>query len=136
MPVNLSNPATMPSPVPPDLYAQVAVATGTRTVTIAGQVGWNADGELVSDTLRGQLVQAFRNVKAGLESVGGSLDDLVRVTIYAAGWTPDLMDEFMAATADIGEEMGWVPVPASLIGVDILFVPEIRIEVEATAVLP
>ena len=136
MPVILSNPETMPTPVPADLYRQVAVATGTRTVTIAGQVGWNAEGELVSDTLRGQLVQAFRNVKAGLESVGGSLDDLVRVTIYAARWTPDLMDEFMAATADIGEEMGWVPVPASLIGVDILFVPEIRIEVEATAVLP
>lgn len=135
-PVTLTNPEGMPTPIPPGLYQHVAVATGSRTVTLAGQVGWNSRGELVSDTLRGQLLQAFRNVRTGLESVGGTFDNLVRVTIYAARWTPALTEEFEAAVADVREEMGWVPVPLALIGVDILFVPEILIEVEATAVLP
>lgn len=136
MAVTLTTPEGMPTPVPPGLYNHVAVASGTRTVTIAGQVGWNADGELVSDDLRGQLVQAFRNVKTALESVGASLDDLVRLTIYAARWRPDMTDELGAAIDDIRQEMGWVPVPLAFIGVDILFVPENLVEVEATAVLP
>jgi enamine deaminase RidA (YjgF/YER057c/UK114 family) len=136
MAVTLTNPEQMPTPVPLGLYTHVAVATGTRTVTLAGQVGWNSDGELVCDTLRGQLVQAFRNVRTGLESVGATFDDLVRVTIYAAGWSPDMTEEFEAAIADIRQEMGWSPAPLALIGVEILFVPEIRVEVEATAVLP
>lgn len=135
MPTQLTTPTGMPTPTPEGLYHQVAVSTGTRTVTIAGQVGWDESGELVSDTIRGQFLQAFRNVKTGLESVGGTLDDLVRLTIYAARWTPDKTDEFVAAVDDVRNEMGWVPVPLAFIGVDILFVPEILIEVEATAVL-
>jgi enamine deaminase RidA (YjgF/YER057c/UK114 family) len=136
MPVELIDPEGMPTPVPPGLYTHVAVASGTRTVTIAGQVGWNADGELVSDTLRDQLVQAFRNVQTGLASVGGSLADLTRLTIYTAQWRPDMLEEFNAGIDDVRREIGWIPVPLSVIGVDILFAPEILIEVEATAVLP
>lgn len=136
MSVTLTNPEQMPTPVPLGLYRHVAVATGARTVTLAGQVGWNAEGELVSDTLHGQLVQALRNVRIGLDSVGATFDDLVRVTIYAAGWSPDMSEEFEAAIADVREEMGWSPAPLSLIGVEILFIPEVRVEVEATAVLP
>ncbi|WP_049578369.1 RidA family protein [Streptomyces sp. SBT349] len=136
MSVTLTNPEGMPTPVPLGLYRHVAVATGTRTVTVAGQVGWNSEGELVSDTLRGQLVQAFRNVRTALESVGGTFEDLVRVTVYAARWSPGMTGEFEAAVADIREEMGWSPAPLSMIGVDILYMPEILVEVEATAVLP
>ncbi|MGW5416852.1 RidA family protein [Actinomadura geliboluensis] len=91
---------------------------------------------LVSDTLGGQLVQSFRNVRTGLESVGATFDDLVRVTIYAARWSPDMSEEFDTAIADVRREMGWSPAPLALIGVDILYIPEIRVEVEATAVLP
>lgn len=135
-PAELTNPEQMAAPVPAGLYHHVAVATGTRTVTVAGQVGWNSQGELVSDDLRGQLVQAFRNVQTALQSVGASFDDLVRLTIYAARWSPDMSDEFDAAIAEVRDEMGWFPAPLEFIGVDILYVPEIRIEVEATAVLP
>lgn len=136
MPVTLITPQTMPPPVPPGLYNHIAVATGTRTVTIAGQVGWNADGELVSANVREQFVQAFRNVNTALESVGGDLHDLVRLTIYAARWTPDQFDEFEAAIDDIRRTKRWIPTPISLIGVDILFDPAILVEIEATAILP
>jgi enamine deaminase RidA (YjgF/YER057c/UK114 family) len=135
MPINLTSPETMPTPVPTGLYNHVAVAAGTRSVAIAGQVGWNADGELVSPDFREQFVQAFRNVSTALESVGGDLHDLVRLTIYAARWTPDKLEEFEAAIDDIRRDGLWVPVPISFIGVDILFVPEILVEIEATAVL-
>lgn len=135
MPITLSSPEALPTPVPSGLYNHVAVATGSRSVAIAGQVGWNADGELVSPDFREQFVQAFRNVNTALESVGGDLHDLVRLTIYAARWTPDKLEEFEAAIDDVRREMLWVPVPISFIGVDILFVPEILVEIEATAVL-
>ncbi len=136
MPVTLISPETMPTPFPPGFYNHIAVATGTRTVTIAGQVGWNADGELVSPNFREQFVQAFRNVSTALESVGGDLHDLVRLTVYAARWTPDTFEEFGAAIDDIRREKRWIPVPISFIGVDILFAPENLVEIEATALLP
>lgn len=50
MSVTLTNPAGMPTPIPLGLYKHVAVATGTRTVTLAGQVGWNSEGVHSSPT--------------------------------------------------------------------------------------
>jgi enamine deaminase RidA (YjgF/YER057c/UK114 family) len=41
MPVQLLNPPGLPQP---EFYRQLAVATGTRTVYLAGQVARNADG--------------------------------------------------------------------------------------------
>jgi enamine deaminase RidA (YjgF/YER057c/UK114 family) len=44
MPVTLINPDGLPKV---ELYRQVAIATGTKMVFIAGQVSVNADGETV-----------------------------------------------------------------------------------------
>ena len=77
MTVTLSNPQTLPAT---DAYHHVAVASGTRHVHIAGQVGWDSEGRLVATDLTGQGAQAYRNVHAALRSVGGSIPDVVRVT--------------------------------------------------------
>ena len=89
--------------------------------------------------LAAQVEQCFLNVGAALAEVGGSLDDIAKLTIYVADWTVDkypLVQEGRArARATLGVAT-FLP-PASLIGVGVvaLFVPEHLVEVEAIAVL-
>ncbi|MEZ5249138.1 MAG: RidA family protein [Ilumatobacteraceae bacterium] len=76
----------------PDMYRQVSVAVGTRHVFIAGQVARDADGRPVGgDDLAAQTEQAFRNVAIAIESVGGSFDDIAKLTVYVVDWSPEKM---------------------------------------------
>lgn len=134
MPVELINPdnhVTIP------LYHHVAVATGTRQVHIAGQVSWDENGELVAPgDLAGQVAQVYRNVAKSLDAAGATFADVVRFTWYAAGWKPEMYDAFNAGVAQAATEFDITTPPLALIGVDILFQPEILVEAEVTAVLP
>ena len=72
------DPSTMP---PGNGYTQV-VKVG-NTVYIAGQVSWAPDGSIVGvGDSEAQVRQIWRNIEAGLKSVGGSLSDLVKTTTF------------------------------------------------------
>lgn len=135
MTVHLSSPAGLMQPVP---YHHVAVATGSRHVYVSGQISRQADGTPVAPgDLAGQVAHALRNVHTGLTGVGAGFGDVVRLTFYVAGWTPEQIEPFMAGIHAVAEEVG-LPLPtppASVIGVDYLFEPDVLVEVEATAVL-
>lgn len=63
--------------------------------------------------------------------------DVVRLTFYVTRWTPGKITDFMAGVEEVAEEIGLprpMP-PASLIGVEVLFEPDVLVEVEATAVI-
>jgi enamine deaminase RidA (YjgF/YER057c/UK114 family) len=135
MTVRLSSPRALMQPVP---YHHVAVASGSRHVHVAGQIARTADGTAVAPgDLAGQVAQALRNTHAGLASAGAGFDDVVRLTFYVTGWTPDRIGAFMAGINDVADDIGLpLPMPpASLIGVDYLFEPDVLVEVEATAIL-
>ena len=66
-----------------------------------------------------------------VEAAGASAADLVKLTMYVTDWTPDQLGELGAGLAAVE---GVPRVPASLIGVSILFEPGYRIEIEAVAV--
>ncbi len=75
MPVQVLNPEGLPKP---DVYRQVAVATGSRFVFVAGQVARTADGTPVgAGDLAAQLDQALRNVATAVGAVGGTFADIV-----------------------------------------------------------
>ncbi len=122
--------------VVPD-YHHVAVATGSRQIHLAGQVAWDEHGTLVAPgDLAGQVAQVYRNVAKSLAAAGATFDDVVRVTWYAAGWRRDRYEAFRAGVERAREELGITTTPpAALIGVEILFDPEILIEAEVTAVV-
>ena len=135
MPVRLSSPEGLMQPVP---YHHVAVATGTRQVHVSGQIARQADGTPVAPgDLAGQVAHALRNVHVGLTGAGAGFGDVVRLTFYVTGWAPDKIGAFMAGVQAVAGETGLpLPMPpASLIGVDYLFEPDVLVEVEATAVL-
>jgi 2-iminobutanoate/2-iminopropanoate deaminase len=50
---------------------------------ISGKVGVDADGKLAGRTMREQTRQVLENLKAVVEREGGTMDDIVRVRVYA-----------------------------------------------------
>ncbi|MFJ3583252.1 RidA family protein [Streptomyces sp. NPDC090127] len=134
MAITLVNPTGLPE-IP--LYRQVAVATGSKLVFLAGQVAWTPDGVTVGkDDLAAQIEQCYVNVATALEEVGATFRDVAKVTVYVVDWTPDKMPLLVDGLARASARLGFTPVPpATMIGVAALDVPEHLVEVEATAVV-
>ncbi|MEU1278948.1 RidA family protein [Streptomyces sp. NPDC005805] len=134
MAITLVNPDGLPAI---DVYRQVAVASGSRTVYIAGQVAWDAEGRTVGEgDLAAQVEQCYLNVATALAGVGAGIGDLVKLTVYVVDWTPDKMPQLLDGIARAGRKLGETPAPpATLLGVAALDVPEHLVEVEAVAVL-
>ena len=86
MPVQLLNPEGLPQP---EHYVQVAVATGSRTVYLSGQVARDGEGNPVGPgDLAAQVEQAYSNVATALAAVGGTFDDVAKLTVYVVDWSP------------------------------------------------
>jgi enamine deaminase RidA (YjgF/YER057c/UK114 family) len=122
-----------------DSYHQVSVATGTRTVFVAGQVARDADGNRIGEgDLAAQVEQSYVNVATALAAAGASFADAVKLTLYVVDWSIDKMplvvEGLGRAAARLGEEPRPMP-PSSLIGVAALAEPDLLVEIEAIAVL-
>ena len=105
---------------------------------VSGQISRLKDGTPVAaGDLAGQVAQALRNTAAGLRGAGATFADVLRLTFYVTGWSPEKIDDLMAGLEQVAPEVGLsLPLPpASLIGVDYLFEPDVLVEVEATAIL-
>lgn len=135
MTVQLIDPPALPqSP----FYRQVAVATGTRTVHMAGQVARTADGTPVGPgDLAAQVAQAYRNVGAALAAAGATFSDVAKLTVYVVDWDQSKLPALGQGVAEVAEELGGDVVrPITLLGVAALGEPDLLVEVEAVAVLP
>ncbi|APU23233.1 RidA family protein [Actinoalloteichus sp. GBA129-24] len=135
MAITLVNPEGLPQV---DVYRQVAVATGSRTVFVSGQVARGAEGGRVGEgDFAAQLEQCYLNVATALAAVGGTLDDLAKITVYVVDWTPDKMPLLVAGIERALAKLGRTPTPpaATLVGVAALAEPDLLVEVEAIAVL-
>ncbi|MCA2218164.1 RidA family protein [Jidongwangia harbinensis] len=134
MAVTLVNPEGLPKV---DIYRQVSVATGSRMVFIAGQVARDADGGRVGEgDLAAQVEQCYLNLGTALAEVGGSFDDVVKLTVYLVDWTPDKMPLFGAGVERAAAKLGVTPAaPLTGVGVSALAEPDLLVEVEAVAVL-
>jgi enamine deaminase RidA (YjgF/YER057c/UK114 family) len=135
MSVTTFSPAGMFQPVP---YHHVAVGTGSRHVHVAGQIARDGEGtRIATDDLAGQVSQVLRNTARGLAAAGASFDDVVRLRFFVTPAARDDMEAFMAGVAAVAAEVGLpspMP-PASLIGVDFLFEPDVLVELEAEAIV-
>ena len=134
MAITLRNPDGLPKI---DVYRQVAIASGSKLVFVAGQVAWDAEGATVGvGDLAAQVEQCYLNVATAVGEAGGSFDDVAKLTFYVVGWTPDKMPPLLEGISRAAAKLGLTPVPpATLIGVAALDGPEHLVEIEATAVL-
>ncbi|NEE03991.1 RidA family protein [Phytoactinopolyspora halotolerans] len=134
MAVTLVNPDGLPKP---EVYRQLSIATGSKLVFLAGQVARDAEGNPVGDgDLAAQVEQAYVNIGTALAEIGGSFDDVAKLTIYVVDWTPDKMPLLGEGVSRAAAAMGVDPTkPITLLGVAALGEPDLLVEVEATAVL-
>ncbi|HEY2062554.1 RidA family protein [Amycolatopsis sp. NBC_01480] len=134
MPITLVNPAGLPEV---GIYRQVAVATGSKLVFIAGQIARDADGAKVGEgDFAAQVEQCYLNIGTALAEVGASFGNVVKLTVYLVDWTPDKMPLFAEGVARASAKLGVTPMPPLTgIGVAALAEPDVLVEVEATAVL-
>jgi len=114
-------------------YANGIAAEG-RTVFVAGQVGWDAEGRFAEGFVP-QVAQALRNVAAVLAVAGATPDRIARMTWYVTD-----IAAFRTAGAPLGavwrEVMGRHYPAMSVVAVAALVEPDALVEIEATAVLP
>jgi enamine deaminase RidA (YjgF/YER057c/UK114 family) len=111
------------------------VAAEGRQVFVAGQVGWNARQEIVSDDFVAQVEQALQNIVEILAEAEARPEDLVRLTWYVTD-----KREYLARSTEVGQVYRRVigrHFPATtLVQVVALVEDRARVEIEATAVVP
>ena len=112
----------------------IAVTAGT-TVYIAGQIGCDAEGNVVEKTFAGQFRQTLKNILAVLAEAGGRPEHLVRLTWYVLD-----KREYLGALKEVGaayrELMGRHYPVMAVLQVSGLVEDAARLEIEATAVIP
>jgi enamine deaminase RidA (YjgF/YER057c/UK114 family) len=115
----------------------VSVATGSRTLYVAGCVGSTADGTPAGPGLRAQTAQALRNVSAVLASQGASWADIAKMTLYVVDYAPEKMADLFGGVEDYaaggGDFTGFSA--TTLAGVAALFEPWAQVEIDVTAVV-
>ena len=114
------------------------MATGSRTVYLAGQVARTAEGQPVgAGDLAAQVEQAYLNVATALAAVGGGFDDVAKLTLYVVDWSPEKLAALGAGVGRAAERLGLdLTKPVTLLPVTALGEPDLLIEVDAVAVLP
>lgn len=116
-------------------YSNGIVLSGTRTLFVAGQVGWDREAKIVSSDLTAQFAQALDNVLAVVREAGGAPEHIGRLTIYVTD-----KQRYLTATKAIGaayrERMGRHYPAMALVEVKDLLEEGALVEIEATAVLP
>jgi len=115
-------------------YANGVAASG-RQVFVAGQIGWNAQCELVGEDFVDQVRQALLNVRAVLAEAGATPEHIVRMTWYLTD-----KREYLARGKEVGavfrEVIGSYNAAMSAVQVSALIEDGAKVEIEATAVIP
>jgi len=119
------NPATVPAS---PFYSQgIEIREAGRLVFVSGQVGMTAEGQIL-DGIEAQAAQAVANLNAVLDEAGLSPADLAKLTIYLTD--PADVEPFMGAA---GASLPQPPPATTLLVVNGLASPELRVEIEAVA---
>jgi enamine deaminase RidA (YjgF/YER057c/UK114 family) len=128
--VRFINPSTMAKPTG---YTQVVEVDGAgRTIYIAGQLGYEPAGRQGAD-FREQATLVYENLKAAIESVGGKMENIVKLNAFLTDIRAQLAiyrevrDRFVNVAA---------PPASTTLEVAKLARDGALLEVEAIAVLP
>ena len=112
------------------VFAGGMLTTGGSTVWIGGQNGFGADG-VIGDDLAQESRQATENLLAVLTEAGGTIDNLVSVTIhYVAGI------DLNAAFAGAGPVLAGHRCAVVALGVAALARPDAHLEISGIGVVP
>jgi 2-iminobutanoate/2-iminopropanoate deaminase len=112
-------------------FSPAVITEGGKTVWLAGQVGFVDDsGKSLAGDFDAQVRQTFRNIEKVLSRAGGTLRDIVTMTVYVSD------ARYSKRFTDLRREYYAKDFPASaLITAAGFALPEILLEITATAVV-
>jgi 2-iminobutanoate/2-iminopropanoate deaminase len=111
-------------------FAPAILATGTRVLSVSGQIADGVDGSIVgAGDAEDQARQCLRNIDVLLRSAGATKDDVVKIGVFLT----DIDDRAAVARAR-SEYFGDHKPASTLFEVSRLVLPELKVEIEATAV--
>jgi enamine deaminase RidA (YjgF/YER057c/UK114 family) len=115
-----------------ELFAQCTAVTGAQQVLyLAGQTSISAAGEIVGiDDPEQQIRLSFENVRLILVAAGATLADVVKLTVYFTD-----LDNLPLYTRILGELYPVARPSQTVVQVARLALPELLIEIDATAVV-
>ena len=124
------NPASVAAPLKPH-YSNSIRVEGGPLLFISGQVALDKQSKLVGKgDIRAQATQVLENIKAIIEANGGTMENIVQVTVYVRD-----IDAF-DSISDIRESYFSSDGPASeIVEVSALAWPEFLIEIAAVATI-
>lgn len=125
--------------IQPDGWAEAkgyanGVLAKDGTLYVGGQIGWDETQTFRSNDFIGQMEQTLNNIKAVVESAGGEVTDIVRLTWYVID-----KREYLARQREVGgvyrRVLGRHFPAMTMVVVSALVEDEALLEIEATAVL-
>jgi 2-iminobutanoate/2-iminopropanoate deaminase len=121
----------LPAPMRGGAFSSGVEAPSGRTVYVSGQVSMDAEGNVVGEgDIKAQTQQVLENVQIVLEEAGGTLDDVVKVTVFITD-----MGNY-DGIHEVRRRFFTEPYPASsMVEVSALIDPRLLVEVEAVAVV-
>jgi enamine deaminase RidA (YjgF/YER057c/UK114 family) len=126
-------PVNPPALAPPRGYSHGMRGAGT-ILFVAGQIGWDREGRLVSADFVPQFALALDNVLAVVREAGGEPASLGRLTIYVTD-----KRQYLGSLPEVGaayrQRMGRHFPAMSLVEVRSLLEDGALVEIEGTAVL-
>jgi 2-iminobutanoate/2-iminopropanoate deaminase len=115
-----------PKPIGP--YSQAVAAKG-KFIFVSGQIPLTVEGKIAGEDIKTQTRQAILNIKSVLESVGASLDDVVKTTVFLSD-----MNNFSAMN-EVYEEYFGNSKPARAAFQVARLPKDVLVEIEAIAVV-
>src|SRR5437870_1175782 len=116
-------------------FSHGVLTTGGRMLFLAGQTASDAEGQIVaSGDVVGQYEQVLYNLKAVVEAAGGSMQDLVKITIFVRD-----RDDYLTHLKQLGRVhqsfFGAYYPATALFEISRFYQDEALIEIEGIAVL-
>lgn len=119
-----------------DAFTQIVRTKGGRLAFIAGQGAFDADFNLIgAGDLHAQVVQAFKNLRTAIESLGGTVEQIVSTNMYIVGLDAKKVEIFQQAMAVALDGKPFPPNASTMIGVQSLAGEGMLVEISGVAVV-
>ena len=132
VPVSRRNPTTMWDMASLG-YSHISVAEPGRLAFLSGQIAAKPGSEDVPEDLAGQAKLATASLAAALKDLDASAQDIVMLRVYVVNATSEA---FQQAVTPLRELLGDAMPSITTIGVQALYKPEIKVEIEMVVRIP
>jgi len=114
-------------------FSHITVVEPGRLAFLSGQIATTLGSEGVPEDLASQARLATANLAAALKELKASAQDIIMLRVYVVNAD---REKFQQAVAPLRQLVGDAMPSITTVGVQALYMPEIKVEIEMTVRLP